>query len=215
MPLINCPACGHQISVEAEACPQCGQETTTMADDQISEFIFVRDAPVPADLGIVFGAGIETELAQRTRQGVNLYRSGYIPRLLFTGGTVLQMTQPESIRMHDLAFRLGVPATDALVEDRSSNTFENAKFSAEVLHQRGILAKLASVILISSEWHMRRVLLSIERYFPGNIRFVCCPTLEGCNRDNWKHSDEFRALVSTESLLLTTFLQTGALATHV
>jgi hypothetical protein len=24
MPLIPCPACGHSISVEAEACPQCG-----------------------------------------------------------------------------------------------------------------------------------------------------------------------------------------------
>lgn len=24
MPLINCPACGHAISIEAEACPQCG-----------------------------------------------------------------------------------------------------------------------------------------------------------------------------------------------
>jgi hypothetical protein len=24
MPLINCPACGHSISVEAEACPNCG-----------------------------------------------------------------------------------------------------------------------------------------------------------------------------------------------
>ncbi len=24
MPLIPCPACGHSISIEAEACPQCG-----------------------------------------------------------------------------------------------------------------------------------------------------------------------------------------------
>ncbi|MFN0017906.1 MAG: zinc ribbon domain-containing protein [Pirellulaceae bacterium] len=24
MPLINCSACGNKISVEAEACPQCG-----------------------------------------------------------------------------------------------------------------------------------------------------------------------------------------------
>ena len=24
MPLINCPACGHAISTEAEACPECG-----------------------------------------------------------------------------------------------------------------------------------------------------------------------------------------------
>jgi hypothetical protein len=24
VPLINCPACGHEISTEAEACPKCG-----------------------------------------------------------------------------------------------------------------------------------------------------------------------------------------------
>ena len=31
MSLINCPACGRQISVEAEACPQCGHPNRAAA----------------------------------------------------------------------------------------------------------------------------------------------------------------------------------------
>jgi hypothetical protein len=32
MPLISCPACGHQISTEAEACPQCGHPNHPKAE---------------------------------------------------------------------------------------------------------------------------------------------------------------------------------------
>jgi hypothetical protein len=31
MPLIDCPACGRKISVEAEACPQCGHPNRAAA----------------------------------------------------------------------------------------------------------------------------------------------------------------------------------------
>ena len=147
----------------------------------------------------------------RTRHAVDIYRQGYVPRLLFTGGTVLRQAHPDSRRMHDVALGLDVPAADILVEDRSSNTFENAKFSAALLQEQGLLATLAAVILVSSEWHMRRVLLSTKKYFPLSIRFLCCPSLEGCNRENWMQCDEYRAIVSAEALLLTTFLQTGAI----
>ena len=36
MPLINCPACGHRISIEAEACPECGHPNRhpTQAHDE-------------------------------------------------------------------------------------------------------------------------------------------------------------------------------------
>ena len=32
MPLIGCPACGRQISTEAEACPQCGHPNNLVAE---------------------------------------------------------------------------------------------------------------------------------------------------------------------------------------
>jgi len=34
MPLIACPACGRQISIAAEACPQCGHPNRPAADTQ-------------------------------------------------------------------------------------------------------------------------------------------------------------------------------------
>ena len=39
MPLINCPDCGHQVSDQAPACPQCGRPINTA---------IVQQAPAPA-----------------------------------------------------------------------------------------------------------------------------------------------------------------------
>ena len=136
-----------------------------------------------------------------------MYRSGLVPTLLLTGGGA----NPEARRMADVARTLGVPDADLIVEDRSSSTFENAQFSVEVLRQRGVLDGISSILLISSEWHMRRVLLTARRYFPSHIRFTCCPTSEGCTRDNWMSSDACRREVEAEARLLSTFLMTGAL----
>jgi len=47
-----------------------------------------------------------------------------------------------------------------------------------------MLEELATVLLVSSEWQMRRVLLTVQATFPQGIRFVCCPTLEDCTWGN-------------------------------
>ena len=113
--------------------------------------------------------------------------------------------------MADIASEAGVPDHDLLVENRSASTFENARFSATLLDAHGLLDDLSTVLLVSSEWHMRRVLLTTKKYFPADIRFVCCPTCEGCNRDDWTQSDTCRMEVLNEATLLKAFLMTGAI----
>src|SRR5579871_5450072 len=57
MPLINCPACGRQISTAAEFCPQCGHPNRSAAGrpDQFSTDFLGKDIPastaVPATSG--------------------------------------------------------------------------------------------------------------------------------------------------------------------
>ena len=182
-----------------------------MTDEEITKLLFCCDEPCSADLAMVFGAANELDLARRTKRGVELYRSGFVPRLLVTGGGVLARTRPEAKRMAEIARELGVPAPDLLVEDRSANTFENVNFSIALLDNHGLLEHLASVILVSSEWHMRRVLLTVQASFSRPIRFICCPTREGCNRQNWTDSEVCRNEVLNEALLLEAFLETGAL----
>ena len=183
-----------------------------MTDDKITELVFMCEDPVHADLAIVFGTANELDMKRRTQQGVDLYRAGYVARLLVTGGGVLAHTCPEARRMAQIARKLGVPDSDLLIEDRSSNTFENVQFSTSVLQEAQLFDTLSTVILVSSEWHMHRVLLTTQKYFPESIRMVCCPTREGCNRDNWTQAETCRKEVAGEALLLETFLETGALS---
>ncbi len=182
-----------------------------MTDDEITELLFVREEPVRADLAMVFGAANEEDLARRTHQGVRLYREGYVPRLLVTGGGVLARAWPEAARMADLARQLGVPEPDLLVESRSNTTFANARYSLDLLRERGLLDELATVLLVSSEWHMRRVLLTGQVTFPQGIRFVCCPTPEGCTRETWAALDVCRREVFQELELLLGFREAGVL----
>jgi vancomycin permeability regulator SanA len=183
-----------------------------MSDDEIADLVFLCEDPVPADLVMVFAAANERDMERRTRRGVDLYRAGYVPKLLVTGGGVLARACPEARRMAQIAHDLGVPKSDLLIEDRSSNTFENARFSLSVIRAAELLDKLSTVILVSSEWHMRRVLYTTWKYFPESIRMVCCPSCEGCNRDNWTQSETCRKEVANEALLLATFLESGALS---
>jgi uncharacterized SAM-binding protein YcdF (DUF218 family) len=182
-----------------------------MTDEEVSKLVFLREQPVAADLAIIFADATEAGMLQRVRRGVEVYQSGLVPKLMVTGGRVLARNLPEAKRMVQIAKELGVPASDLIVEDRSGFTHENAQNSAAMLEDLGLLEQLKVVLLVSSEWHMRRVLLTTRRFFPEGIHFVCCPTLEGCNRDNWTTSEACRKSVSDEALLLSAFLESGAL----
>jgi hypothetical protein len=113
--------------------------------------------------------------------------------------------------MADLARRSGVPEWHLLVESRSSNTFANARYSLELIRQRGLHDGLRTVNLVSSEWHMRRVLLTIEATLPSGLRLVCCPILEGCTRETWAGSEARRAEVLQELSILLAFREAGVL----
>ena len=182
-----------------------------MTDEEITALVFAREEPICADLAIVFGAANEDELVERVQHAVGLYRDGYAPKLLLTGGGVLAQSRPEAKRMSQVARELGVRDSDLLIEDRSCNTFENVQYSKSVLQAGELFARLSTVLLVTSEWHMRRVSLTTRKYFGESIRLVCCPTLKGCNRDNWTESKSYRRFVSDEALLLLTLLEVGGL----
>lgn len=182
-----------------------------MTDDEITDLLFVRQEPVRADLAMVFGAANEQDLARRTRHGVRLYREGYAPRLLVTGGGVLAVARPEAARMADLARDLGVPEADLLVEPRSNTTSSNARYSLDLLREHGLLAGLRTVLLVSSGWHMRRVLRTVEVTFPAGMRLVCCPTPEGGTRETWAASAACREEVLGELELYLEFREAGLL----
>ena len=91
----------------------------------------------------------------RLVQAFRLYRAGKAPLILISGGDVPMfgkgaMTESEAARI--LLEEWGVPDTAIVVESRSKNTVENARFSHDLLAARGI----HTVLLVTSAYHMPR-----------------------------------------------------------
>ena len=114
---------------------------------------------VRADAIIVLGAAAydarpSPVFEERIRHGLDLYRRGYAPVLLFTGGYGNGARFAESQVARRYALRHEVPDSAILIEARSRNTQENLEQARALMQQHG----LHRVIVVSDPLHMSRAL---------------------------------------------------------
>ena len=111
------------------------------------------------DVPDVDGAGaLCSSPANRLLTAVRLQRKLNIP-ILLSGGQVYSDTGAEAKIASKVLESLGVDKKDILMETKSINTTQNAKFSAEILHQNN----LHKPILVTSAFHMNRAVLNFEQ----------------------------------------------------
>lgn len=131
----------------------------------ILQEVFPRSAarPRPAQVILVLGAAAygtrpSPVLRERLRHALTLYKEGFAPRLLFTGGRrkATDLTEAEVARRWMV--EAGVAEEDILMEDRSRSTQENLVNAAEVMRDQD----LDSVILVSDPLHLARARLIAE-----------------------------------------------------
>jgi len=121
----------------------------------------------PADAVVVFAGGVgESGKAgggtqERLQHAIDMYREGYAAHLVFSSGYTYSF--PEAELMQSSAVEQGVPAAAIVLERRSTNTYENAKFTAEIFREH----QWRSMLLVSSPYHMRRARLVWHRVAPG------------------------------------------------
>ncbi len=96
--------------------------------------------------------------ANRLLTAVRLQRKLNVP-LILSGGQVYSDSGPEAVIAKRILIDLGVPADKIIVEGRSVNTTQNAKFSTELMQERG----LTKPILVTSAFHMRRSVLNFAK----------------------------------------------------
>lgn len=123
------------------------------------------DAP-QADVIIVLGSGVRAPFPPRVIPEVSeagdrliyaawLYKQGKAPHILVSGGAIEWKTPKlaaEAEIMRDLLVLLGVPREAVWLEPKARNTYENARFSARILEEKGVKRAL----LVTSAIHMPR-----------------------------------------------------------
>ncbi len=108
-----------------------------------------------------------------------LYIDGWAPLLVMSGGlgnfTAGKWEKPEADTFKDIAIAAGVPTDRILVENRSTNTGENVKFTQAMLEQHGISP--ASFILVQKPFMERRTLATFAKVWPGPEFVVTSPQI--------------------------------------
>lgn len=181
-------------------------------DEEAARLLFVRDRPGRADLALVFGHSTAALSALRATHAAALYRGGYCPLVLLSGGgEATPSGVPEGEYMAGLVQALGVPPGAILVEPQSRTTFENAAHALELLRDHGLLRDPLTILLVSCPWHMGRVVLTVRQAFPAGTRLLACPHEGLGTATHWRSDPECIAAVSNEYSLLTRMIATGVL----
>ncbi len=137
-----------------------------------------RATAVQADAVIVLGAQAffpagrwNPCLVARVERGVELVKAGFAPRLVVSGGVDIEDGAVEAQVMRDMAIQFGLNKNQILLEERSTSTAENLRFSQK-------LFALQKVLIVSDPFHLARAgalarKLGLEATVVGAPRSPC------------------------------------------
>ena len=147
------------------------------------QFLVVNEQPQKADV-IAILAG---DRGYRTERGAELFHAGYAPYIIVSGGPIYNNITAADLMMNH-AMELGIPAEAIIKESHADSTYQNAFYTKEIMEQRGF----KSVIIVSSEFHMRRVKLVFERVFKDtDIKLIYCAAKDPAfDPDHWWSSNK-------------------------
>lgn len=171
--------------------------------EKAGRYLYYKDELKPADV-IVILAGEETE---RVEYGVKLFREGWArkDRIILAGGPLVWKYTWASL-MKEHAIFLGVPKKAILLEDKSRNTEEDARFTRDILNKYGY----RSCILVTSPYHSRRATKIFGKIMGDKIMIISAPVEKSWfSFDEWWKRRRDRAMVFNEYSKIMWFLIFG------
>ena len=172
----------------------------------ISDYIFVADAPERADIIFIPGGSFPALPEHAAR----LWREGFAPLVMPTGKYSIKRGRFYGVRekadvydgdyvtecefMTDVLRKNGVPAAAILQEDRSEYTRQNAFFAREVTDAAGL--RVDRAIIVCKGFHALRCLLYWQAAYPETTFFICPVDPSGITKENW-----FRTKKGTKRVL--------------
>lgn len=112
-------------------------------------------------------------------QGAELYQAGYAPYLLLSNA---QEKTSASGDMLQTALALGIPKDAILTENAALSTYQNAELTLPIMKEQ----RFTSAIVVSSDFHMRRVKLLFDHvYKKSGIALTYIGADSGYNAKRW------------------------------
>ena len=163
--------------------------------EDITKFIFIKDKPETAD--IIFIPGSSNWVLAETAAG--LYKEGKADKIMPSGRYFYKIGRFLNERVTDERYKgnfrteaeflssvlvkNGVPDKDILIEEKATNTYENAIFSKDLLKENNLTVKKA--IICTQAFHARRAFMTYSHLFPDTEFYVVPTDTQGITADSW------------------------------
>ena len=112
-------------------------------------------------------------------RAAELFNDGWAQLVIFSGGagaiTRQLWSEPEAERFARLAINKGIPTEKILIENRSSNTGENIRFTKQLLADHGL--ELQKFIVVQKPYMERRSYATFRKLWPEKDVLVTSPQL--------------------------------------
>ncbi len=132
---------------------------------------------------IIAMGSMDLRVAERASE---LWYKKLAPIVVVSGGfgrlTASRWTKSEAHQFAEVMLQKGVPETNILVEDKSTNAAENLKFSIKLLNSKGVQPK--RIILITKPYMERRAYATFKKLFPGIEVQMASPEVSYDNYSN-------------------------------
>lgn len=124
----------------------------------------LKDETQQADCAIVAGASVKGNepspvFQARLDHAVTLYRQGMTHTIILTGGYSPEQPFSDAAITRNYLRRQGIPASQILIEEKSTVTRENLRYAKELM----ITNNLKDALLVSDPLHMKRLISIAER----------------------------------------------------
>ncbi|OHA15766.1 MAG: hypothetical protein A3H57_02150 [Candidatus Taylorbacteria bacterium RIFCSPLOWO2_02_FULL_43_11] len=143
---------------------------------------------------------------------MELYKQKLVPKLLFSGGEIVPAGITEAEAMADKARALGMPTENIIIETASKSTLENVLFSRQIIANVFGLSNIRSVTAVMRNFHARRVLMTLKRHMPPNIKSKVAThvsPLFDFTKQNWHRTELGRHKVAEELEKIQMYLAKG------
>lgn len=130
----------------------------------------------------------------RIKKTVELYREGWAPVILYSGAAA-EGDVSNAAAMRNISVKMGVPKSAIIIEEKSEDTVQNAKYSAAIIKARGY----QSMILVTSPYHQRRTMELFRNELGKDFKIINRSAVdEDWRKRGWWKDEEGRFLTLGE-----------------
>ena len=149
------------------------------ASKKLFEYLYLKETPKQAK--IIFGFGhFDMKIPERCAQ---LYLEGFAKYIILTGGigagtADLGMPEADAFKNYIQQNYPQIPAENLIVENKSTNTGENLRFSINILQEKfpELWKKIETgdILIVANAFRQRRVELTTKKILP-KASLISCP----------------------------------------